>query len=407
MGLCHSNLPYAHNFVLLQFLVMEFTGRTRLNYVTEYLKRPTDVCAIEVSKDRGEIVSVSSDPEDDETPFPHFPPLEDLQLHGVETVLRSELREVDRLGPNVDLVSYQNRKVVFKYYFLPHHLHQRWDELNIWMRLSGHPNIVPFDKVVIEHLDSTQDHVVGFTSLYIPGSTLDAIEENPKDCRTFKLKWLLQLMSLVDDLAYKYGIQHQDIAPRNLLVEEAADKIMLFDFNFSARIGVSDVGKGTPFIEDRDDVKGVVFTLYEIITRDESFRSVPHRDQHSSRVLDMEDWRKHPDVRLDEPVATYRAELNAWILRRKERGKLKMFTDASTYIDWPDVPEPTRRLPYTSSGADSELEPETYPCWTITRQDAKDWNIEVIEWQRPAQKLIKEGILVYADGRVMDTSKKA
>lgn len=364
------------------------------------------MCAIEVSKDIGELVSASSDPENDETLVPHYPPLQALHINSVQTIPRSELREVDRLGPYVDLVSFENRTVVFKYYILPHHLHQRWDELNIWIRLSDHPNIVPFDKVVTEKLDGSKDHIVGFTSLYIAGGTLDAIEENPCDCRTFKLKWLLQLMSLVDDLTYKYGIQHQDIAPRNLLVDEATDNIMLFDFNFSARIGVPERGKGMPFFEDRDDVKGVVFTLYEIITRDDSFRSVPHRDQHSSSVLDMEDWVKHPDVRLDEPVATYRGELNAWIQRRKERGSLKVFTGASAYIDWPDIPEPTRRLPHTNSGADSELEPETYLCWQIMRRDTKNWNFELIEWQRPAQKMIKKGMSVYADGRVLDTSSQ-
>lgn len=211
-------------------------------------------------------------------------------------------------------------------------------------------------------------------------------------------------MNLVDDLTYNYGIQHQDIAPRNLLVDEATDKIMLFDFNFAARIGAPARSRATPFFEDRNDVKGVIFTLYEIITRDDHFRFVPHRDQDVSSVLDMEDWVKHPDVRLDEPVATYRAELDALIQRRKTRGNIKIFTDASAYIDWPDVPEPTLRLPCAKDGADTDLEPQTYPFWTMMRRDAKDMNFEVIEWQRPAQKTIKEGMWVYADGRVVDTS---
>lgn len=325
----------------------------------------------------------------------------------METVLRSELRELDRLGPNVDLVSYQSRKAVFKYYFHPQFVGKRWDEMNLWMRLSAHPNIVPFDRIVVEQLAGSQDQIVGFTTLHIAGGTLDAIEENPGDRRAFKLKWLLQLMGLVDDLHYKYGIQHQDIAPRNLLVDEAADNIMLFDFNFSARIGAPARFMGTPLFEDRDDVKGVIFTLNEIITRDDHFRSVPHRDQDASSVLDMENWVKHPDVRLDEPVATYRAELNAWVLRRKGRGNLKIFTDASDYVDWPDLPEPTRRVSYANDEVDSELEPETYPSWTIGRRDARDRKLEVIEWQRPAEKMIKEGMWVYSDGRIVDASNQA
>jgi len=85
--------------------------------------------------------------------------------------------------------------------------------------------------------------------------------------------------------------------------------------------------------------------------------------------LNMESWVKHPGVRLDEPVTTYRAELNAWVLRRTGRGNLNIFTDASDYVDWPDLPEPTRRVSYANDGADSELEPETYPSWAINRRD--------------------------------------
>lgn len=117
---------------------------------------------------------------------------------------------------------------------------------------------------------------------------LDAIDENPRDRRLFKLKWLLQLTRLVDHLNYKYGIQHQDIATRNLLVDEATENIMLFDFNFSARIGSSLRNMGTHFFKERDDITCVIFTLYEILTRDEHFRSVTHRDRDSSSVLNME-----------------------------------------------------------------------------------------------------------------------
>lgn len=405
---CVSPISLAHIPVMLRPRLI-FTSQTRLIYVTEYLRRhiddlETDVFAIEVTAD-GELVSVSSNPQDDETICPYYPPLRDLQPDKVEIIPRSELRELDRLGPNVDLVLYQNRKAVFKYYLHQQFVDKRWDEMNLWMHLSRkHPNIVPFDRIVVEQLDGSQHYIVGFTTLHIAGGTLDAIDENPGDCRTFKLKWLLQLMSLVDDLNYKYGIQHQDIAPRNLLVDEATDNIMLFDFNMSARIGAPTRNMGIRFSQDRDDIKGVIFTLYEIITRDDHFRSVPHRDQDTSSVLKMENWEKHPDVRLDEPVAKYRAELDTWVLRRKEQGSLKIFTDAADYVDWPALPEPSRRMDHANDGAGSEFQPQTYSSRTINRRDAKDRNLEVIEWQRPAQRMIKEGMWVYADGRVVDVS---
>lgn len=80
-----------------------------------------------------------------------------------------------------------------------------WKEMNLWMRLPRHPNIVPFDKIVLDELEG---RVVGFTSSYVPGGNL---EENKS--RVFKLKWLKQLIEVVDLLNLRHGIVHQDIAP--------------------------------------------------------------------------------------------------------------------------------------------------------------------------------------------------
>lgn len=84
------------------------------------------------------------------------PPLQELEKPArVGIIARSELEELQRLVPNVDLVSYdvdvpsyngakrEDREVVFKSYFHEHDLHERWDKLNLWMRLPPHPNIVP------------------------------------------------------------------------------------------------------------------------------------------------------------------------------------------------------------------------------------------------------------------------
>ncbi|KUI70246.1 CBL-interacting serine/threonine-protein kinase 20 [Cytospora mali] len=426
----------------------------------EYLKKHIDdlgpdIYAIPIS-DNSELISVSTNPEDDATMCPHYPPLQELQQLGiVQTVLRSEMQELDRLGPNVDLVSYKTnsladkevkpkfRNAVFKYYFHLQFYHQRWDEMNICMRLPPHPHIVPFDRLVIEELYGRK-HVVGFTSLYIPGGTLDRIHENPNDNRVFKLKWLTQLTSLVDDLNLTYGIQHQDVAPRNLLVDETSDSIMLFDVNFSARIGGPLRGGDLVYRESRDDIKGVVFTLYEILTRDEHFRSIPHWNQNVSSVLDMKDWVQHPDI-------DYRAVLDKWLRTRKERGRLAVFTDATEYIDWPSMQGPSCFLDEITSlqGTCEDAQPSVYttdqgdtseeasrdvldeddpenqeleydvddcvaittantarPMWCVPRR--KEWNNnrQVIEWERPAQAKIKEGACIFSDGKVIETSNE-
>lgn len=85
----------------------------------------TDIYAIELARD-GELAPVSTNPEDDQGTCVYYPPLEAIQRpDSVKTVLRSDLLELDRFSPNVDLVSYttcanakETTKVVFKRYFL-------------------------------------------------------------------------------------------------------------------------------------------------------------------------------------------------------------------------------------------------------------------------------------------------
>ncbi|KAK6225271.1 Serine/threonine-protein kinase Nek4 [Colletotrichum tabaci] len=191
--------------------------------------------------------------------------------------------------------------------------------MNLWMRLPKHPNIVLFDRLVLDKLNG---HVVGFTSVYIPGGT---IEDNRS--RVFKLEWLKQLTRVVDDLNLKHGIMHQDIAPRNLLVDPSTDNILVFDFNYSGRIG------GIGHISERDDVKGVIFTIYEIITLDKHFREVPYDQQDPTEIQALAAWHKHPDVRLDHHVSEYRSVLNHW-----------------EPIDWPPLGPPPKKELVVSDG---------------------------------------------------------
>ncbi|KAK8932617.1 hypothetical protein VCV18_001157 [Metarhizium anisopliae] len=47
---------------------------------------------------------------------------------------------------------------------------------------------------------------------------------------------------------------------------------MLSDINFAARINCSSRREDDAYAEERNDVKGVEFTTYEMITRDDSLR---------------------------------------------------------------------------------------------------------------------------------------
>jgi len=260
------------------------------------------------------------------------------------------------------------------------------------MRLPRHPNIVPFDRIVVDELEG---RVVGFTNNYIPGSNL---EENTS--RVFRLKWLQQLIKVVDDLNLRYGIAHQDIAPRNLVVDESTDSIMLFDFNFAARINPSVASQESEwYLEDRNDVKGVLFTIYEIITRDSRLRSTPHEDQ-SLEELGLE-WVKHPEVKLDHPVVSYQLMLQEWQERRARNLNTGHFGDFPEAIQWPSRPDPPQKI-ITLQDMQGQPCQITSAEWFERRHDVRDRGGKVLNWERPPQRLLDNGMRVLSNGEVIN-----
>ena len=194
-----------------------------LSILAQFADYPSlEIRAITVDDD-GLLTGVSTDPEEDDTIFLAYPPFSMCEsLADCRTVRYSELQELDRLGPFVDLLSYEDefripQKVAFKFNVLykPLRLQMAWDELNILKSLPPHPNIIPFDRVVLEDKES---RVIGFTTKYIPGGTID----NPEI--PFRFEWLQQLTQVVDFLNLELGIMHQDIAPRNLLIEWTSNR---------------------------------------------------------------------------------------------------------------------------------------------------------------------------------------
>lgn len=266
-----------------------------------------------------------------------------------------------------------------------------WKEMSLWMRLPRHPNIVPFDRIVVDELEG---RVVGFTNNYVPGGSL---EENKS--RVFRLEWLQQLIKVVDDLNLRYGIAHQDVAPRNLVLDESTDSVMLFDFNFAARINNPSPGEGESYREGRNDVKGVIFTAYEIITRDNSLRSMPHEEQNLADL--SREWVKHPEVKLDHPVASYQLILQEWQERRAGNPAAVHPGGIPEAIDWPPMPKPPQK---TVSMKDARGQPF---CLTTEercerRQDVRDRGDKVLNWERPPQRLLDNGIRVLSSGEVIN-----
>jgi hypothetical protein len=159
---------------------------------------PPATVAIEVD-DRVRLVSYSTDPSDDATLGTDYLFLVEYQLPrpvANRTVLRSQLYEVDRLL-GADIVSYlptrasrprqrDKNRYVFKYATAS--TVSLWSEIQMVARLPRHPNIVLLDRLVLD--EETGSKVVGFTTPFISGGTLD--KSRPR----FKLTWLKQLMQV-------------------------------------------------------------------------------------------------------------------------------------------------------------------------------------------------------------------
>ncbi|KAI1133778.1 hypothetical protein F5Y10DRAFT_260099 [Nemania abortiva] len=368
----------------------------------EHLRRhisqlSSNVYRIYVS-DTGELISTYTDPKNDKTFCARYPLLSEISVpEGIAIVRRDELEELERLGPDVDLVCYppcsgaSTTNAVFKYYFMCQHEHTSWKEMNLWMRLPPHPNIVPFDKIVLDELEG---RVVGFTSGYVSGGNL---EDNTS--RDFKLEWLKQLIEVVDLLNLRYGIAHQDIAPRNLLVDELADSIKLIDFNFAARISDLSLAKGEGYFEDRNDVKGVIFTTYGLITQDYSLRDVPHEEQKLEDLT--REWIKEQGVKLDHPVASYQLMLKEW--QEQRAGSLHDIHvgNAPEAINWPSRPPPP---PKTITLRDPNGQPRYVTVdedWLERRPEVRDKGGKVLNWERPPQRLLDSGTRVLSSGEVL------
>ncbi|OAA75132.1 hypothetical protein LEL_07120 [Akanthomyces lecanii RCEF 1005] len=253
-----------------------FDEELAVDYLYNHIDQiDADACHLFITPD-GQLVRTSASPEDDvECCVEYFPVADHHPAPRVSTICRSQLEELDILGANVDLVCYREDGASEPKQFQD----RLWDEMYLWMRLPEHPNIVTFDRVVTDELEG---RVVGFTSRFIKGDTLEKNTSRP-----FKLKHPRQLMDVVDELSLN---------------------IMLFDFDNSAAFGQR------CYWEDRDGVKGLIFTVYEIITEDMSLRSVPFDEQNMHDITALKDWPKQPHVKLDHPVSDYRALVTDWAL---------------------------------------------------------------------------------------------
>lgn len=354
----------------------------------------------------GDFISTSSDPGDDTAAIPLYCPIDMIpeQYRTGRVVSRADLVEVDRLSQCVDLVTYRlqpGSRAVFKYQFHHDQVLRNWHELNCWLRLSGHPNIVPLERLVTDYEDVPEhgtniEVVVGFTSAYVPGETL---HHNPY--RLFKFKYLEQLIEVIDDLNLKFGIVHQDVAPRNLLINPATDTLQLFDFSCSGKLGSKGTAGQRLFTNSGNfkiDLDGVVAAVYEIITRDTQLAEQVLLGADISTIEEKE-WIKHPDVSLDKDIDHYRQTLRDWLKRRSQPENLiTHYTQAPNPLEWPQHWQP--EIPYLDQDG-NPLGEDAHPTSSVSRTALRALGLKFVEWERPAHDKIPDGFCVLGDGTLV------
>ena len=255
------------------------------------------------------VQAISGDPADDVTRFVYYPLLttEEAGEDALHCLQRTQLKELDHLDIHIDLVTpiTGTEILVFKYELLRIRLEALWREAFLLKRLKGCPHVVPFYKFIV---DDVEPRFLGFTTKFIPGGTLEDIK------RPFRKDWLLQLLSFVDNLNLHYGIVHQDIAPRNLLVDPATNLLTVIDFGQAAQIGSEREFKPS------NDIDGVLYAVYEILTQDFQFTdNVRPEDYNVEDITSMETWPLKVELESGLDIQTLRSIVTDWATDRKRK----------------------------------------------------------------------------------------
>jgi hypothetical protein len=140
--------------------------------------------------------------------------------------------------------------------------------------------------------------------------------------------------------------------------------------------------------------------VYELITRDDSFRQKPFWEQNSVDVESMKEWAKHPDVELDNPVSMFRQTLDSWVKKRREVQQVTHYREAPEHIDWPKIPEPPVRRYTAKDGQGSEIV-RTVPGWSTQVCFAHKMGWPYLTWQRPREGILDKDSVLLATGTVI------
>ncbi|KAI1076937.1 hypothetical protein F5B20DRAFT_583677 [Whalleya microplaca] len=323
---------------------MDLVGKTLKRY---HGHLAPSVKVLKVSES-GLLEMVSSDPQEVEklrnsemgiytlAEAPH-PRLADTTFSDWPTFKRTQLVELDRFKANVDLVGPVDNldsRHVAKYIFSDTDGYSIWNEMNVLRSLPPHPSLIPLDRLVLDD----EEHIIGMITKFVEGGDLKWNKTRP-----FKFRWIEQLTDTLDFLHWDKGIVHGDMQLKNILVDEAADTLVLCDFEMAA-----------PISEERvnDELDTVMWSVYELITHDIKLRKVQYAKtrkelgifSNNTDILNqMPDW--PVNANLDCEGKRLREYITEWIQRHKEEYKSQARDPIEFNWDNHVPDDPTREYP--------------------------------------------------------------
>ena len=196
----------------------------------------------------GKLTTSLSEDTDEITDYLPIPP----HLSHLPTVPIAELRKVQALHTDVDLVKWQGQPFAFKKVEDPEGTIQ---ELTILDKLSNSPNIIDVTRIVVN-----QDKTIrGFLMPYVPAGNLKDLFERIREDESvapdqfildwsIKLGWALQIVQGVVHL-HSIAAYNGDLKPQNIVVAQDGQAILI-DF---LPMGISDMFAAPELLERWND----------------------------------------------------------------------------------------------------------------------------------------------------------
>ncbi|KAK4235225.1 hypothetical protein C8A03DRAFT_36928 [Achaetomium macrosporum] len=368
---------------------------------------PLDVMALDMDQS-GRLLWTSTDVDHNPSWSTYYPSVAEYRLQRpVATVLRSQLAVVEYLAGGTDkvLLALPGRNArrnedggpvwAFKHAPESSVWGGHWSEIQIMAQFPpNRPHLLHLDRLVVEEISGLG--VVGFTAPFIPSPSLDRLDPP----RPLKLRWLRELMAVVDELNLEFGILHQDIAARNLFINPATDAVLLFDFSMATGIGYTGPNPYRRPEAARNDVKGVVILAYHLVTRDPRYAFYYLDRVDETDVEDRAKWVSPAGVKLDHDASVSYDEVMVWAAKRRAGPHISHYTEAPRHFDLPEAPDPPEDIIVSAEGVDDHLISVHGSLSSRVRAGRP-----VLSWQRPPGAKVDKSRRPLATGRYADEEK--